>query len=471
MKKISFLISIILLMLFTLIGCGEIEETPGGTDIDITDPGNGENNPGNEEGNPSGGLENSLYEFKVSLLDEKGKVYIPDDDEKIIVIWEDDYTQNTAEIQKNGFATIKLDGDFRVYLKEAPKKYTYNPNIYNVDNINNTIQIQLLKVFVTSKGNGSGLYSEYRLSDMGTYKASIKNATQKVYYEYGPKKPGYYIIESLTNIYVDTINPIVDIYNGSVAAKFFKEKLDDGGASGEYTTNFKYVVKISEQELGGVFTFAVYADSKTGVYPLDVYFRISYQDEYIVIDPVSDLMTAKQADFTTPNYSSSQYTYFNADGGRGNYFSSGSANGTGMLVGSQFGYNEETGYWHKLNNDGSFGPILCAKVTQACPYNDPEDGALNVLEYQGNKALTLIYKDEAGNEHRENYKVFIESSYASACNSDGVCYVTMELKNFLQLFSICQRLFMDGNGWVETYNVYAVEEDQWLYACGYYIEK
>ncbi|MBQ9151632.1 MAG: hypothetical protein IJX72_05220 [Clostridia bacterium] len=64
--------------------------------------------------------------------------------------------------------------------------------------------------------------------------------------------------------------------------------------------------------------------------------------------------------------------------------------------------------------------------------------------------------------------------YADCVNSDGVHAVTEELKQFLQKYSVNQLLFMDGNGFVETnptVSVYALEEDQWLFACGYYREK
>jgi hypothetical protein len=108
-----------------------------------------------------------------------------------------------------------------------------------------------------------------------------------------------------------------------------------------------------------------------------------------------------------------------------------------------------------------FGPILCAKISQPCAYYEE---SLNMIESHGNKNLTV----ENGTE---NYKQFIEISYTAACNSDGVCYVTNELKEFLQKFSVSQRLFLDGNGFVESTGVYAIEEDQWLFACGYYVEK
>ncbi len=59
--------------------------------------------------------------------------------------------------------------------------------------------------------------------------------------------------------------------------------------------------------------------------------------------------------------------------------------------------------------------------------------------------------------------------YGQRCNSDGAFPVTEELKEFLQLMSISQLYFMDGQGWVETGSgIYATEADQWLWACGFY---
>ena len=49
--------------------------------------------------------------------------------------------------------------------------------------------------------------------------------------------------------------------------------------------------------------------------------------------------------------------------------------------------------------------------------------------------------------------------------------MTAELKDFLQKYSISQLLFRDGQGFVETHEtikVFATEDDQWLFACGYY---
>jgi hypothetical protein len=61
--------------------------------------------------------------------------------------------------------------------------------------------------------------------------------------------------------------------------------------------------------------------------------------------------------------------------------------------------------------------------------------------------------------------------YADVVNSHGRFPVTPELKEFLQEYSVSQLLFRDGNGWVEenpNVKVDAMEDDQWLFACGYY---
>ena len=54
----------------------------------------------------------------------------------------------------------------------------------------------------------------------------------------------------------------------------------------------------------------------------------------------------------------------------------------------------------------------------------------------------------------------------------GRCPVTEELKDFLQKYSVSQKLFSDGNGWAEQHvpRYDAYEDSQWLFACGYYTD-
>ena len=507
MKRKIINVLIAIFMMFTFLSCGTTTEQPtppsGGGIIDNPENPNNPDNPDNPDGPNNEEKPNDTdnpgpvvteVEFVVSLVYNK-KLYIPEEEEEIIVVWGDDYSQHTQKIGIDGYAKILLDGDFYVYIDNIPEGYTYNPNIYSASNDNPIVEIELLKISKISRGNGTKLYSEYELSTTGTYRTEIKSKTKKVFYEYQPTSPGYYVIESIVNIHEDVVNPKVDIYTGSFAAKYFSETLDDGGTykKGGYTKNFKWVVKLSQEQLSNVFTFAIFAQSKTGEYPVYVDFKISYEGEYYLESTLAKLMEAQEikanryckncgypasVDDTpavcpscgetsfsgpstkTPEFDSS-YKYINSDGGSGSYYAS-LTNGTGFLDANNFKYNEETGYWHVYDKEtNTYGPVLCAKITAPCAYYDE---SLNLIESHGNKNLTV-------SNLTENYKQFIEVEYASVCNSDGVCYVTNELKEFLQKFSVSQRLFFDGNGFVESTGVYAIEEDQWLFACGYYKKK
>ncbi len=144
-----------------------------------------------------------------------------------------------------------------------------------------------------------------------------------------------------------------------------------------------------------------------------------------------------------------------------------------------------------------FGPVLYGKITSNIRFIGDGGEALTVIEYHGNKALTV-------SNGTENYKLFIEGyyrinmmanqpidasgqlqgmpmdfpdlykqalGYADFVNGDGLVPITPELKEFFQKFSVSQRLFNDGNGYAEQYaspTVDALEEDQWLFACCYY---
>ncbi len=189
---------------------------------------------------------------------------------------------------------------------------------------------------------------------------------------------------------------------------------------------------------------------------------------------------------------------------------------------------DETRY---ASTDG-YGPILYAKISSPTRFMQEP---FTTLEYQGNKALTLengtenyklfiegyaylnSYTLSASNPNgkppyfctldcpcrlegtNDSLEITGEAGccitgcekchpdcnnlpeeaighkgYGNYTNSDGCYGVTQELKEFLQKYSVSQLLFFDGNGFVETHptvSVYAEEDDQWLFACGYYVKK
>lgn len=198
-------------------------------------------------------------------------------------------------------------------------------------------------------------------------------------------------------------------------------------------------------------------------------------------------------------------------------------NGRNVFDGSRYALNPETGVYHVYDMEeyastNGFGPILYADIVLSCRFLSQ---SFSRVEYEGNNALTLA-------SGTKNYKQFIEGfdalvmdpssasigpylcvndcpcrlqgkclgaclescsnchpdcrkvlpwqikapGYADVTNAHGRFPVTPELKNFLQEYCISQLLFCDGNGWAEEnpdVKVDAAEDDQWLFACGYYL--
>ena len=183
--------------------------------------------------------------------------------------------------------------------------------------------------------------------------------------------------------------------------------------------------------------------------------------------------------------------------------------------GSMFGLNEDDGFYHLYNEEtGKFdGPILYAKIRKEnrfVPAHTPQGSPLPyeiafiggysyVCEKCGHQfSATECPKcgtaaenlgvwgiEQPGNDMlhslsggTEDYYSFIESYAAYVkqdTNSEGVYPVDEQLKEFLQKVAIYGSYFMDGNGIVERsaellgFRLYSSEEDQWLFACCYYV--
>ena len=173
--------------------------------------------------------------------------------------------------------------------------------------------------------------------------------------------------------------------------------------------------------------------------------------------------------------------------------------GQRFFLSKNYAFNPATGFYHRYDMETfgddpygygvGYGPILYAKISLPTRFIDR---AFISIEYQGNKNLTV-------SNGKENYKLVVEGydyaestsqmvygpdgcgcpreligakGYNDYVNRDGVVPVTQELKDFLQKYSVSQRLFNDGNGFAEisvqpTFD--AGEHDQWLFACGYYL--
>lgn len=208
------------------------------------------------------------------------------------------------------------------------------------------------------------------------------------------------------------------------------------------------------------------------------------------------------------------------------------ATANGLLNGDYVKFNEKDKYYHVYDPVmHTYGAVLCARITSGVlVLSDPTaernpSMAFSEVEYAGNKALTINdnydwnykktdpkYTDRE--PHYLNYKVFIEGFNGIAAHEDpinfpglkeqfkayegvygyadfvdkaltwnvqdkkwesdndkaaGVYPVNEELKRFLQGYAVNASLFSDGSGVAEGKGLRAAEEDQWLFACGYFI--
>lgn len=464
MKKKILNIFMFIFIIFGLSACnGETINAPSKPDISVddSDDSNNDDKKENPDDSDDSSLDSNTEEevtFTVSLSYLEN-AYIPKNE--VTVTWYNAAAQYSAVMNEEGYATIKnLDDEYNVRISNLDSGYTYNPNIYKVDPDNPNVTIELLRISKPSSGKGYTLGLRYKISSVGTYSANLTKMYNTVYYQFSPTEPGVYTIESYVDTYDDTINPVLNTYIYSTQA--LDETINTGGksVSGGYTKNFMHLWKLSEDNFsssggGSVsFLFGVTASNKLEETTMSVVFEIKYYSDYFVEKDVAELVDAKELDGVTPTETG---TFINADGGTGSYYYSGKTNGTGLLDASKVAYNEETGFWCLYDSKtGEFGATLCAYVSSACPFMDV---GFNHVQDAGNKYLTVY-----GLNHTE----FI-NQYAALCNSDGVCYVTNELKDFLQMYCTAHVMFMDGEGYVEKFGVYALEEAQWLFACGYYV--
>ena len=501
-KRFTLMLIALLCVLITLCSCGTFNPAGGGFfGGDSSDTQQSDKNPEidyNDE---------DLFSVTLTI---NGREY--EKTQEIEAIWSDDYSLHKSTVGENGIALADgLDGDYNVSLVGVPDGYAYDPNGYKADNNNRHITIDLRSVKrMKDNTRGGSLNEAHRITQTGAYEVVLQDTDDVVYFCYEPTATGKYSVESWVDINVAEINPKLQRWYGMVQTGFHSpEMYDGGGASGAYTKNFKFEIEIPEGSVGQSFTFGLMADTRKEEYPLSYIFAVKLNDEFPGEEKIDNFALPTEdfvgkASLYNHEYSS-QYTFVGAE-----IYQSGAR----IFDETKYGLNETDGWYHLLENGEPTGPILYAKISQACRFYDQP---LTTIEYAGNKALTI---------KGVNYKFFIEGrgsfrkgyfcvwhdqnddycpcmennrcdgacvigcekcheqcrnvsqelldsqgGYADHCNSDGVYPVTQELKEFLQAFSISQSLFFDGNGHVETHptiKVYADEKSQWLFACGYY---
>lgn len=508
---------LVLVMSLSTLACGEYHAAIGG---------GGNKLPEGSAEQPT--LDNDPTNDFTVRLRINGEAYIPTT--AINVYWNDGYNIHIAPIDSTGTATIDgLDGDYKVTLSTTPSGYAYDPNAYTATNDERHIIIDMYDLNLVM-GAGAGLYSCFSISGTGVYSVTIREEAmdtdgdgsliQNVYFEFAPQMNGTYTVESWANTVDDEVNPICIAYSGSSAYKFDPTRVTTVGACGSFTRNFIHTIKIADENIsaGGsqVFTFAISAETKSGVYPVTYTFAVKRNGGFDHNRPKKEIIVPRF------DWSDFDFDSFNALAG-GNIKSAQtpySATSNKMVLDqSHYKIWEKSaggdGIYHVYDKEkypatNGYGPILVAYITK--PVSPGLDRPFTEIEAQGSAYLTV-------SDGRENYKQFIEGydavasqgyycvsncpchvgtpegspkacppscekcalqctrcpeemigkdGYAQLVNADGVAPVTPELADFLQKLAIQRQYFADGEGQFERGGIYAYEDSQWLFACGYY---
>ena len=516
MKRFNQILAALLAFVMTLsmISCGEYHSAIGG---------GGNKLPEGSVQQPT--LDNDPTNDFTVRLRLNGEAYIPAT--AINVYWNDGYSIHIAPIDSTGTATIDgLDGDYKVTLSSTPSGYAYDSNAYIATNDDRHIIIDMYDLNLIT-GSGTGLYSCYELTGTGVYSVTIREEAvdydedgsliQKVYFQFAPQMNGTYTIESWANTVDDEVNPICTAYLGSAAYKYGAYTVTDVGACGSFTRNFVHTIKIADENIssgGGsqVFTFAVSAETKSGVYPVTYTFAVKRNGGFDFNRAEKTTVIPEQ------DWSAFDFDAFNALAG-GNIKSAATlypgTTDAWILDDDNYKVWPQSeggdGVYHvydkeKYPETNGYGPILVVNISRNI---DALRTSLISIDSVGFGTLTKV-------QGLYNYKIFIEGfekaaadgyycttnclchadgsmlacvefcenctpqctncpesfmsvkGYASLCNADGVAPATPEMALFLQRLAIGLRYFADGDGTIDKGGIDAYEDSQWLFACGYY---
>ena len=483
MKKVLILI-LSLLMVISFAACGEYVPPSEGSGGNI---GTGDSSSGNNNGNGSNTkpdddvgsgpsdeeVDNSPFTV---TLKKDGRVFT--NTEGVKAQWTGKFDAYDADFV-DGVASLQgLDGEYHVTLSATPRsgniQYTYDPNIYTVNNRKRNIEIELFEVAKPNKGSGTKS-NMYEVRKEGIYRVTLTSRSQEIWYWFYPLSSGKYSITSWVDTTADIVNPRATPYNGNVVSGVFvpDREVDRGGAVGTYTKNFRMETSFNWDELPNGKVFTVSADSVGNKYPVTVDFVIKYEDEYTRED--GGYPVYAEGPFYTGGTPTGTWKYIYADT-------------NGILRGDLVKLNPQDHYYHLYDetayaSTGGYGPLLFAKLTQdnevfqtvsltGVRYNmgfnwNYLNGGMISCVVDGYDYATMITatRDSGGIYH---------DAYGAHCNNDGAHPVTEEIKTFLQGFASREWYFDDGEGWAENkrlngnVSLKSAEYDQWLFACGYY---
>ncbi len=232
---------------------------------------NGINNSTGGNTSLGGGDENA---FTVRLRLDDANAYYTDTD-GLQAQWSDGFNIYRADFVDGVATKTGLDGDYQVTVIGIPEGYAYNPNAYIATNENRDTVINFYSI-VKTRGDGKGLYQSITVQRLGVYQVEIADESDVVYYQYEPTREGWYTIETWVDTVQNRINPLLRIYTGTFAVKYFSHIQDDGSAyCNDYTRNAKFEIKITDDMIGNVYSFGVQATHKDAQYPVYINFAIA----------------------------------------------------------------------------------------------------------------------------------------------------------------------------------------------------
>lgn len=450
-----------LLMVFAA-GCGTVTEAIKNPGEDIVKP--------DEPDNPDVPVDPSA-ETTVTLTVEQGEAWVKYTSHGPGVTAQFRAVNGNNEVKTapfiNGTATIKgLDGEYQVTVSGLDKNvtpgplaryYAYDTNAYEVNNLQRDCQIKLYEVNMINnkKGQGeqafgsNGITSNMVLRKAGVYRVNIYEQGQEVFLRYQSDESGEFSIVSWVNAAENEIDPVATFYGGSAQyCPTTGTTYDTGGTAGDFTTNFKFTVRLAEDQITGAYNFSVSATDRYGTKPdpSNPDDPIFYFDFYIGRDADYEIDTVIAEVVLPVGYPEKQLESFkgkrqevkvvqdgkvistvqinNADGTpaldiNGKPVTPPSASGSGyyqifdhiysasgasrILDQSLVGLNEEDGFYHLLDEDGQpNGPLVYAHISTA---SDIYGTALINIEDSGNNALTLFTPD---GKNRYDYQLMLQ---------------------------------------------------------------
>ena len=340
-------------------------------------------------------------------------------------------------VNENGIAsTTELEDDtYTVHIGNIPEGYAYDPNAYVVDENNRSVTITLSNILTYEDGDGSKYASGEELGPYiikeGVYNVRLTNDNSYSYFAFMPSNPGKYIIESWSL----TKDTLIEYYGNnphSINNTPIDNNDNDGGEN-----NFKYTIDISSENYGSqnsgytmIFGITVNSKNKNAEFPINVKCLEKYDFGTGGGDISNNQVTNKEQPVLYEAPSDSKLTSMPFDGSLDVVF------------------NQNDKFYHVGEENG---PVLLAHFSSL---NDYIVSPIATIQGENSSALVINELD---------YNPLV-SAYNDYVNSDGVCPVNQELRDFINVL-VNGPIGEFLSGWLE---VDVDKENFWLVYCSYY---